>query len=277
MKKTLKVLRVIVLAILILLLIAVVAVNLFAGRAVKVGIETAATKTLNVGVSVGNVDLSIMAGKLALKNLLINNPPGYQHEKLLELQNAKIEVDVKSLLSDVVNIKEIKLDGVNVVLEQRGISGSNLQDVIKAISGGPKDKDETETSGKKLHIDNLEISNVTVKVKLLPVPGKADTITLKLSPIRMTDLGGDNKLDTAALSGMILLAIANGVAKQGVGVLPKDIVDTITSTLGKTIDLSKGIIEGREGIGKEIIKGTEDIGKGITEGLKGLLKPKKEE
>ncbi|MCH8118733.1 MAG: AsmA family protein [Planctomycetes bacterium] len=277
MRKTLKALRVILLAILILVVIAVVAVNLFADYAVRVGIETAATKTLNVGVSVGNVDLSIMAGKLTLKNLLINNPPGYQHEKLLELKNAKIEVDVKSLLSDVVKIREIKLDGVNVVLEQRGISGNNLQDVIKTISSGQKDKDKPETSGKKLHIDVLEISNITVKVKLLPVPGKADTITLKLSPIRMTNLGGDNKLDTAALSGRILLAIANGVAEQGVGVLPKDIVDTITSTLGKTIDLGKGIIEGREGIGKEIIKGTEDIGKGITEGLKSLLKPKKEE
>lgn len=275
MNKTLKVLRVIVLAILILLLIAVVAVNLFAERAVKVGIETAATKTLNVGVSLSNVDLSIMAGKLTLKNLLINNPPGYQHDKLLELKNAKIEVDVKSLLSDVVNIREIKLDGVNVVLEQRGISGNNLQDVIKTISSGQKDK--PETSGKKLHIGVLEISNVTVKVKLLPVPGKADTITLKLSPIRMTDLGGDNKLDTAALSGIILLAIANGVAEQGVGVLPKEIVDTITSTLGKTIDLSKGIIESRDDIGKKIIKGAEDIGKGVTEGLKGLLKPRKEE
>ena len=277
MNKTLKVLRVIVLAILILLLIAVVAVNLFAERAVKVGIETAATKTLNVGVSLSNVDLSIMAGKLTLKNLLINNPPGYQHDKLLELKSAKIEVDVKSLLSDVVKIREIKLDGVNVVLEQRGISGNNLQDVIKTISRGQKDKDKPETSGKKLHIDVLEISNVTVKVKLLPVPGKADTITLKLSPIRMTDLGGDNKLDTAALSSRILLAIANGIAEQGVGVLPKEMVDTITSTLSKTIDLSKGIIEGREGIGKEIIKSTEDIGKEITEGLKGLLKPKKEE
>ena len=277
MRKTLKALRVILLAILILVVIAVVAVNLFADYAVRVGIETAATKTLNVGVSVGNVDLSIMAGKLTLKNLLINNPPGYQHEKLLELKNAKIEVDVKSLLSDVVKIREIKLDGVNVVLEQRGISGNNLQDVIKTISSGQKDKDKPETSGKKLHIDVLEISNITVKVKLLPVPGKADTVTLKLSPIRMTDLGGNNKLDTAALSGRILLAIANGVAEQGVGVLPKDIVDTITSTLGKTIDMGKGIIEGREGIGKEIIKGTEDIGKGITEGLKSLLKPKKEE
>lgn len=259
---------------LILIVVAVVAVNLFADYAVRVGIETAATKTLNVGVSVSNVDLSIMDGKLTLQNLLIDNPPGYRHDKLLELKSAKIEVDVKSLLSDVVNIKEIKLDGVNVVLEQRGISGNNLQDVIAAIHSGSKDG---QTSGKKLHIDNLEMSNVTVQMKLLPMPGKVDTVTLNLSPIRMTNLGGDNKLDTAALSGKILLAIAHGVAKQGVGVLPKDIVDTMTSTLGKTIDLSKGIIEGREGIGEEIIKSTEDIGKGITEGLKSLLKPKKEE
>ena len=259
---------------LILVVIAVVAVNLFADRAVRVGIETAATKTLNVGVSVGNVDLSIMAGKLALQNLLINNPPGYQHDKLLELKSAEIEIDVKSLLSDVVNIKEIKLDGVNVVIEQRGISGNNLQDVIAAIHSGSKDD---QTSGKKLHIDNLEMSNVTVQMKLLPIPGKVDTVTLNLSPIRMTNLGGDNKLDTAALSGKILLAIAHGVAKQGVGILPKEIVEPITSVLGKTIDLSKGIIEGREGIGEEIIKSTEDIGKGITEGLKSLLKPKKEE
>jgi len=263
LNKTLKVLRVIVLAILILLLIAVVAVNLFADYAVRVGIETAATKTLNVGVSVSNVDLSIMGGKLALQNLLISNPPGYQHDKLLKLKNAEIEIDVKSLLSDVVNIREIKLDGVDVVLEQRGISSNNLQDVITAIRRGSKDD---ETSGKKLRIDNLEMSNVMVQMKLLPIPGQADTVTLNLSPIRMTNLGSDNKLDTAALSGEIVLAIANRVVEQGVGVLPKDIVNTMTLSLDKTIDLST-----------RIIKGTEDIGKGITEGLKGLLKPKKEE
>jgi uncharacterized protein involved in outer membrane biogenesis len=261
LNKTLKVLRVILLAILILIIIAVVAVNLFADYAVRVGIETAATKTLNVGVSVSNVDLSIMAGKLALQNLLINNPPGYQHDKLLELKNAEIEVDVKSLLSDVVNIKEIKLDGVNVVIEQRGISGNNLQDVITAIRNGSK-----EGEGKKLRVDNLEISNITVRMKLPSVPAQDDTITLELSTIRMTNLGYDNKLDMADLSGEIVLAIANRVVEQGVGVLPKDIITTLTPTLDKTIDLSTRIIES-----------TEDIGKEITEGLKSLLKPKKEE
>ena len=246
---------------LILIILAVLAVNLFADRAVRVGIESSATKTLNVGVSVSNVDLSIMAGKLALQNLLINNPPGYRHDKLLQLKNAEIEIDVKSLLSDVVNIREIKLDGVNVVLEQRDISRNNLQDVITSIRSASK-----EGEGKSLRVDNLEMSNITVQMKLLPDTAQDDTITLELSPIRMTNLGRDNKLDLADLSGEIVLAIANRVVEQGVGILPKDIITTLTPTLDKTIDLSTRIIES-----------TEDIGKEITEGIKSLLKPKKEE
>jgi uncharacterized protein involved in outer membrane biogenesis len=271
MIRFLKRLRFILLAILVLVVVGVILVYFFAGRALKIGIEAAATKTLNVGVSIDDVDLSVLRGKLGLQNLVINNPPGYQHKKLLELKDAKVEVNVRSLLSDVVNIREIKLDGVNVVLEQRGVSGNNLQDVINSIP--TKDKKESEPSGKKLHIDNLEISAAMVKVKLLPLPGRADTISLKLKPIRMTNLGSDNKLDTAALSGKILLAIAGGVAEQGVGVLPNDIVDTMKLTLDKTIDLGKAASEG----GGKLIDVGKDAGKEIIKGLEGLLKPKKEE
>jgi len=264
MKKSLKALRIILLVIAILVVAVVIIVDLFADRAVKIGIEAAATKTLNVAVDIDDVELSIMGGSLALQNLIIKNPPGYQHDKLLELRNARIKVNVRSLLNDVVNIRQIKLNGMEVTLEQRGVSGNNLQDVIKSIVS--KDKQASQPSGKKLHIDNLEISDVIVKAKLLPVPGKADTVTLKLSPIKMTDLGSDNKLDTAELSGRILLAIASGVAEQGVGVLPKNVVDTMKSTLDKTFDLGKAASEK----GQELM----DVGKGLIEGL---LKPKQEE
>ncbi|MFB0552689.1 MAG: hypothetical protein ACETWQ_05165, partial [Phycisphaerae bacterium] len=138
---------------------------------------------------------------------------------------------------------------------------NNLQDVLQAISSSSK-----EGEGKSLRVDNLEISNITVQMKLLPVTAQDDTIILELSPIRMTNLGRDNKLDLADLSGEIVLAIANRLVEQGVGVLPKDIITTLTPTLDKTIDLSTRIIES-----------TEDIGKEITEGIKSLLKPKKEE
>jgi uncharacterized protein involved in outer membrane biogenesis len=275
MKKLRKVLTIVLVVIVALIVVAGVLINLFADRAVKIGIETAATKALNVGVAVDDVKLSIMAGKLALGNLVINNPPGYQYDKLLQLQNAKIEVDIRSLLSDTVNIKEIKLDGAQVVLEQRGVTSNNLQDIIKAIPSSPKS--ETQPSGKKLHIDNLELSNITVKAKLLPIPGKIDTVTLKLAPIKMTNLGGDNKLDTAALSGKILWAIADGVAQQGAGVLPDDMLGSLKSALAKTAELGKEVLKTGEDLGKDVLKTTENLGKGITEGLKGLLKPTKKE
>jgi hypothetical protein len=219
------------------------------------------TKALKVDVSLGKADLSIMGGALGLENLVIKNPPGYQHDTLLKLGSGNIKVNVGSLLSDEVHITEIKLDGMNMVLEQKGL-GSNLQEIMK---GMPKsdDSQQAEPSGKKLVIDNLEISNVTVQVKLLPLPGKADTLALKLSPIKMKDLGRDSKMDVAALSGKILTALAGGIAEQGAGVLPKDMLDGIGSALGKTLDA-----------GKEVIKGAEDLGKGLGGGLKGLIKPK---
>lgn len=272
MKKVLKTFYIVLLAILVVVIVAVVAVRLFADRALKVAIETAATRTLNVGVSVGDVDLSILRGQIVFRNLLISNPPGYQYDKLLELKDAQIEVDIKSLLGDVVNIREIKLDGINLVLEQRGLFDNNLHDIMKTISAGSKA--EPQKPGKKLHIDNLEISNVTVKVKLLPVPGKVDTITLNLPPIKMTNLGGDDKLDTSGLSAKIFLAISDSVAKEGGNVLPDAIISPLVSQLKGLGALPAGLLE--EG-GKILKKAPLDLGKGLTEGLEALLKPKKKE
>jgi len=203
---------------------------------------------------------------------VIDNPPGYTHDKLLEVDDARIAVSIGSLLGDTVNIKEIMFDGVDVVLEQKDLINNNLQDIIKAIpKGEPGTKDATEKPAKKLHIDNLEITNVTVKAKLLPIPGKADTVTLKLNPIRMTDLGSDEKMDVAKLSGKILLAIATGVAEQGAGKLPKGMTDGMKATLSKATELGKTAVEES----KKLLEESKDKGKELIKGIKGLLPTKK--
>ena len=220
------------------------------------------------------MDFSILGAKVGFQGLVIDNPPGYKHEKLLEVGDARIAVSTGSLLKDTINIKEIKLDKVNVVLEQRGVTSNNLQDIVKAIpKSEEKPEDQTKKEGKKLHIDKLELTNIVVQAKLLPVPGKADTVTLKLDPIVMTDLGTDNKLDVAALTGKILLAITTGVAKQGAGLLPEGITNALGTTLGITADLGKAAVEG----GSKLIEGGADAGKGIIEGVQGLFKSKKKE
>jgi hypothetical protein len=293
MKKPVKILYIVCTAILVIVVVALIAIGLFANSALKVAIESAGTKALNVGVSVKAVDLSILRGRLGIENLTINNPPGYKHEKLLELSQADIKVNTKSLLSDVVNIEDIKLDGAKVVLEQRGVSGNNLQDIIKTLP--KKEAEPSEPSGKKLHINNLEITNAEVKVKLLPVPGKVDTIPLKLDTIKLTDLGNDNNLDAVALTRTVLIAIAGGIVKQGADILPGEMLGDLVNELknigtlpGVLIDTGVDILETGTDIGKEatktgkdagegIIKGVEDTGKGITKGLKDILKQEKEE
>ena len=267
MRKLLKSLKLVVVIVLVLALVAIVGVNLFADSAVRVAVETAGTRALSVAVDLDAANLSFLGGALSLHDLTVANPPGYQHDTLLKLRQGDVQVEVKTLLRDDVQIKDIQLDGMDLVIEQKGL-GNNLQDVIKAAQRG-----EAEPSGKKLYIDNLELTNVTVSVKLLPVPGRVDTVTLKLAPIKMTDLGKNEKLDVATLTAKIMLAIAAGIAQQGTDVLPKEMINSLTSVLGNAVDLGRIILGTGQGTSEGIQKGVE----GITEGLKDILKPKTDE
>ena len=274
MKSVRKILRIVLLAIVVLIVGIVVVIHFFGNSLLKTGIETAASTTLRVGVTINDMDFSILGAKVGFQGLVIDNPPGYKYKKLLEVGDARIAVSAGSLLKDTIKIKEIKFDGVNVVLEQKGVTSNNLQDIIKAIPKSEEEpEDETKKTAKKLHIDKLELTNITVNAKLLPVPGKADTVTLKLDPIVMTDLGSDDKLDVATLTGKILLAIATGVAKQGAGLLPESVTDAMSTTLGITAEVRKAAVEG----GTKLIEGGADASKGIIKGVQGLFKSKKED
>jgi hypothetical protein len=262
--------------ILVLVLVAAVIVHFVGDRVLKAGIETAATKTLGVDVMVGDASFSVFAGTLDLGELVISNPPDYQHPNLLELGKAHVDVDIKSLLGDTVNIEQIKLDGVTMVVEQKGLT-NNLNKVLGSIPAGTGEKGGKDKSeGKKLHIANLEVVNVKVRVKLLPIPGRADTVELNLAPIRMTNLGSDNKLDAAVLTGKVLTAIAKGIAREGTDVLPKELTGQIKSTLTEQgeliLDTGKEVIEQSKDLGKDAVEKGKDIGQDAVDALKGIFK-----
>lgn len=265
-----------------MIVVAIVAINFYADSAVKWGIEKAGTKTLGVGVKLDNANLGILRGTLSLKELIIDNPKDYQNPHLLELSKGNIQVRIGSLLSDIVEIKQIKLDGVDVVLEQKDVRSNNLQDILKNI---PK-TEQPKASEKKLHIETLEISNINVNVKLLPIPGRVANIPLSVGTIKMTDLGSNNKLSTPRLVSTIILAISKGIAEKGAGVLPDDIIGPLNTTLGRLDELSQTLLKESQEIlktGEDISKDAKEIGedlgkevKDITEGIGGLLKQKKD-
>lgn len=247
-----------------LIIIAVVLLIWMMGEhAVKVGVEKAGTKALGVGVVVKDIDIAAFKGKLGIKGLEVRNPSGYELKNLLELDKGIIQVTLKSLMGDTVKIDQFKLDGVNLVLEQKGLT-NNLQEIIKNIEKADSKPEPDKKSGKNLEIAELEITNVKVKVKLLPIPGQSQTVDIALGPIKMQNLGTDKKMDTGVLASKILVAITEGIAKEGAGILPADMVGGLSDAMkaGTTI-VEKG---------KELIETGKEKGKEITEGLKGIFK-----
>lgn len=256
------VLNFILLPIVILLVVLTATFYLVGTSLIKSGVEKAASSALGVPVTIKGITLSILQGHVSVKGLVVKNPPGYANETLLELGEATVNLDIGSLMSDTVNIQLIKLDGMKLTIEQKGLS-NNLKEILDKL---PKTEPKPE-EGKGLHVNHLEITNTNVMVKLLPIPGKSDTVSLKLDPIIMDNLGTDQKLRTGALTAKVIKAIATGVAKQGAGVLPDDMVKGIGSSLDKAAEIGKAATEE----GKKVL----ESGKEAVEGIKGLFGGKK--
>ncbi len=235
MKKLVKLIVGVIVVLVVLAIVGVVGVALFADRAVKAAVESAGTRTLNVNVEVGKANASILGGSVGLQQIAVGNPQGYQGASLLTLQGVNVKADTGSLLSDEVVIRDMRLTDMEVFVEQHGLQ-NNLYDVIRPL------REPREPIGKRLIIDNLTISNILVHVSLPALPGQqAQAMEFKIAPITMTDLGRDERIDTAVLISKVLLAVAQGVADQAGGVLPKETVGEITNVLDKAIDLGRTI------------------------------------
>lgn len=256
----------------------VIFLQLFGGSVVKVGVEKGAASALNVGVTLEKASLSILAGSVELKGLVIDNPEGYQHKHLLELGRAKVDIGITSLMTDTVKIDKILFEDMTVVIEQKGLT-NNLKEILNSLPTAEqtdqpvkeeKAEPTEEKAGKNLLISDLKLTGITVKVKLIPIPGQADTITIKLAPIEMKNLGTEDKMDIAKLSGIILTAIAKGVAMQGAGVLPAELTDSISGAMEMSGEVLK---EGTKALEKGIDAGKDilDVGKDLGQGLKGLF------
>jgi len=273
--KAKKILTYVIVSILVILLVLVSGFYLFGERLIATAVEKGASSTLGVPVTVKSISLSLLQGKVGIKGLVVKNPPGYANDTLLELGEGVVNLNIGSLMSNTVKIDLIKLDGTKLTMEQKGLS-NNLKEILDKLPKEEKAgeaKPKAEEKGKDLHINRLEITNTNVNVKLLPVPGKSDTVSLKIDPIIMENLGTNQKLRIGTLVAKILGAMATGVAKQGVGLLPDDMVKGIGSTLGKTAEMGKAAAQK----GQKALEKTTGAGKDAVQGLKGLLGGKKDE
>jgi len=267
----------IVAAIVVLFVIMFLAVLFSADEILKSGIETAIKKQLDLDASVGNAHLGFLSGKITVGNLKIKNLPDYEYQNVLELNSINVTAAPASLFSETIEISEIQLADITVVIEQKGLT-NNINEILKSMPKSdpspPAPAEGTdEKKEKNVNVKILNIENINVKAKVLPLPGKSDTLSLNIESITLKDIGSDKKVSTAELAGKIFVAIIDAVRKQGTDILPESLMNSI-DTLLKAKDI-KAVLQSKE----TIIKTGQDIEKeleSVTEGLKGLFDKKKD-
>ncbi len=270
----------------ILIIVLLVAAVFFADYLTKVGVETTVTQAMGTKTSLNKADLSFRGGSLTLEELQIANPSGYETANFLDMTRCFTNVNISSLLSDTITVETIKLEGLTLMVEQKGLT-SNLKEILDNIqkrTSAPSEKSEpAKTGGKKLLVKKIEITDARARVKLLPLPGKeAGLVDIKLAPIVLEDVSNDRNQAELAVTVMqkVLLALAGAVVEQGGGVLPADLQNALNGSIKGVQQLIGGtagtVIERAGKVlgegGKTIEKTSEELKKALD--LPGnLLKP----
>jgi hypothetical protein len=274
--KTKKIVTVIGIALLILIVAGVLIFKLYGDQLIRNGVIAGAQNALQVGVRLESVGLKVLAGKADLTNLEIDNPEGYNNPTFLTLGHAFVDLDVPTLFSDTVEIETVKLENINLVIEQNGL-GNNLKDILNNLpKTEPEPEPTAEKPGKNLRIKVLEINNVQVEAKLLPIPGRADQVKLPPINIRLENVGSGEKIDMAGLIKKIITEISKGIADKGKDLLPTDMLNSVGDELKKQ---GEQLLQTGQEAGQQLLEGTKDIGKEATDAIKGIgdIFKKKEE
>ncbi len=299
--KALKIIGIII----VVLIIAVFAIILNLGKIVKTGINTVVPQVTKCEAHVDDVNFNVFGGKFEIKNLVIKNPEGYKTDHAFALGHIFVNVNMGSLMSDVIEIDQVLIDAPEITYEV-GLGNSNLNTILENVNSSlpssdeekKEEKEEKKEGGKKVVVNLVKVTNGKIGVSAKIAGGMEAPIVLP--DIEIKDLGkkegGISMVQAAAItlkttllsifdvlksSGKLLLdgakAIGEGIV-DGVKSLGDGAKDSIKSLGDSAKEGVKSLEDGAKSLGdsaKDIKDNVKDNVKNAAEGLKNLIPGKK--
>ena len=281
------------------------AIILNLGKIVKTGINTVVPQVTKCEAHVEDVNFNVFGGKFEIKNLVIKNPEGYKTDHAFALGHIFVNVNMGSLMSDVIEIDQVLIDAPEITYEV-GLGNSNLNTILENVNSSlpssdeekKEEKEEKKEGGKKVVVNLVKVTNGKIGVSAKIAGGMEAPIVLP--DIEIKDLGkkegGISMVQAAAItlkttllsifdvlksSGKLLLdgakAIGEGIV-DGVKSLGDGAKDSIKSLGDSAKEGVKSLEDGAKSLGdsaKELKDNVKDNVKNAAEGLKNLIPGKK--
>ncbi len=234
-------------------------------------IESEATKAAEREVKIDNLKIDFLKEQVTLKNITIKNNDGFPGD-LLKIKDVKIITNLKSVISDTVEIKLVDLNGINFqykVLIRNGQIVDNLSLINQALkqerSGQGKSSKHDKIYPAKEKDKNFLIKKLVFKnayAQVISEDLKINTNT-RLSNMEFLNVG--NTKNANHFKDVVAMILTNVVSKVQNDVLKQKIKQKFESKL-KDI-LNKNILGGqgapnqkgdKKNILNDLLKGNKD-------------------
>lgn len=148
-------------------------------------------------VSIGNVDVALMAGKAEIQNLLLGNPEGYAAETAMAIRSVRVDINEKTLTDNPLVIEEIRVVDPIINYEVKGKSDNfrTILDNVRQAAGmektAPEKKPEPgaeQKPPKKIIIDDFYLTGGKVTMAMAGLQGK--NVEATIPDIHLENIGG---------------------------------------------------------------------------------------
>lgn len=233
--------------VLVVLVVAVTIVaSLFLGPIVKQGAEKLGPRFLGVPVQVEAVKVRPWSGTAEIHGVLVGNPEGFKTPSSFELGSLTAEIDIGSLMSDILVIRRLFITAPRVTYEVRGrksninVLMANLQPEQPAdpVEDVPEEESDKEGPSRKVILEHFVFEEGRLSFNSILTAGKS--LSTPLPRIELRNVGSD-------VGGLRAVDLVFQVMRSIVVSVGKGVVELSGQAVGKSADAVKAL--GKAGMG----------------------------
>ena len=213
--------------ILFIAVVLVVILYLSAGKLVQHFAPDFISQVTKTETTLGEVDVSLFSGRLAINNLTIGNPAGFKDKNAFQLGHISVLFDPKSVLSDKIIVNNVLIKGVQVSTELNAQGKTNVAELLNNVqqsvgtdaSATPEQGSQQapvakqtpqKESQKTVVIRDLKIQDSSVRTGVA-----GQMIDIPLPEIHQTNIG-ENKKQTLADVALLILNTVNAESTKAI-------------------------------------------------------------
>lgn len=236
------------------------------GDVAKVLAEKIATQTLGVEVRVGHMDISVPDQRLAIKNLTIMNPPGY--DSPFAMRAGEITMQGVSMSKELLAFGTIDVKKTTIYMDV-GTDGSNLKTMADHAQKNKSQSAQGEDSANavKVAIDRVSITDTQLRPAGLLADISADPVTLETITLNKIGTKENAVLASEAVNQiwqqLFKEVMRSSITQNLLSDLSSDILGKVTEGTG--IDIRGGALDSIQDIGRDLNEAGKDALKSLFE------------